>query len=52
MNMLEMITEMRGGVPESCDFCSSVFTEENYATPEEGGDWACIECVRKWEENT
>ena len=47
--ILEVIVELRGGVPERCDFCSKPFTEQNYATPEEAGDWACIECVRRWD---
>jgi hypothetical protein len=49
MNILEMIAELRGGIPERCDFCSKPFTEQNYPTPEEGGEWACIECVTRWD---
>jgi hypothetical protein len=49
MSILEVIVELRGGVPERCDFCSKPFTEQNYATPEEAGDWACIECVMRWD---
>ncbi len=48
MNMLEMIAEIRGGIPNKCDFCHEQFTEENYPTPEEAGDWACISCVKVW----
>ena len=44
-----MLVHMRGGIPECCDFCGEKFTEERYPTPEECGDWACIECVKKWE---
>ena len=47
--ILEVIVELRGGVPERCDFCSKPFTEQNYATPKEAGDWACIECVMRWD---
>lgn len=49
MNMLELIAELRGGIPECCDFCDKPFTEVNYPTPEEGDAWACIECVDRWE---
>ena len=48
MNMLQMIAELRGGIPECCDFCDQEFTEERYPTPEEAGMWACIECVERW----
>lgn len=44
------IVMLRGGVnPTHCDFCGKAFTEENYATPEEAGEWACIECVKRWD---
>ena len=49
MNMLEIIAQMRGGIPEHCDFCETPFTKENYPTPEECGEWACIECVKRWD---
>jgi hypothetical protein len=49
MNMLQLIANLRGGIPEQCDFCKQSFTEENYPTPEEGGEWACVECVTRWE---
>jgi len=49
MNILEMIAELRGGIPECCDFCSKPFTEQNYPTPEEAGEWACIDCVTRWD---
>ncbi len=50
MNMINLIAELRGGMPERCDFCKKQFTEQNYPTPEEAGEWACIECVKKWDE--
>ena len=49
MSLLQMVAELRGGIPERCDFCEEPFTEENYPTPEEGGLWACICCVRECE---
>lgn len=49
MNMLNLIAETRGGIPEKCDFCDAPFTKENYPTPEEGGEWACITCSNKWD---
>ena len=51
MSMIELIAELRGGIPEACDFCKKVFTKENYPTPEEAGEWACIGCVKQWEIN-
>ena len=45
-----MIAALRGCIPETCDFCQEPFTEVIYPTPEEGGAWACIECVRRWDE--
>jgi hypothetical protein len=50
MSVLDMIIELRGGIPDNCDFCGQLFTEKNYPTPEEGGEWACIECVKRWEQ--
>jgi hypothetical protein len=47
--IVETIIAMRGGIPEKCDFCGRAFTDANYATPEEAGDWACIECVTRWD---
>jgi hypothetical protein len=47
--MIDLIAELRGGIPERCDFCDKPFTEQNYATPEEAGEWACIECVKRWD---
>ncbi len=52
INVLQMIAELRGGIPEKCDFCGKPFTEKNYPTPEEAGNWACIECVRRWATQT
>jgi hypothetical protein len=49
LNMLEMIANLRGGIPDNCDFCGKPFTEENYPTPEECGEWACIGCVTRWD---
>lgn len=49
MNMIDVIADLRGGIPETCDFCGNIFTKENYATPEEAGDWACITCVKHWD---
>jgi formylmethanofuran dehydrogenase subunit E len=52
MNFIDVIAELRGGIPASCDFCSEPFTKENYATPEELGEWACIQCVNKWDDES
>jgi hypothetical protein len=50
MNFIDIIAELRGGIPDNCDFCSQPFTKENYATPEECSNWACIQCVNKWDD--
>jgi hypothetical protein len=48
--MLDFIAEIRGGIPEKCDFCGKMFTQACFPIPEEGGEWACSECWSKWEE--
>ena len=50
MNMLEMIAEMRGGIPDKCDFCEQPYTEERYPIPEEAQAWTCNECYARWEQ--
>ena len=49
MDMLKMIAELRGGIPESCDFCGKPYNEERHPIPEEAGDWTCSECWERWE---
>ncbi len=49
MNILEMIVEWRGGVPESCDFCGQPYNEKRQPVPEEGQEWACTECWDRWD---
>ena len=49
MNVLDMIVELRGGLPEKCDFCGQEFTEERYPIPEEAVMWTCKECWDRWE---
>ena len=49
MNALDMIVELRGGVPECCDFCGKPFNEHRHPIPEEAGEWTCTECWEKWE---
>ena len=46
----DLIAGLRGGVPERCDFCDQPFNEQRYPCPEEGGAWACSDCLRKWGE--
>ncbi len=48
-DVTEMLIALRGGIPEKCDFCLKPFTKERYPTPEEAGDWACSECLERWE---
>lgn len=50
MNMLDLIAELRGGMPEQCDFCGQPYTKERYPVPEEAQAWACSECWALWEQ--
>jgi hypothetical protein len=43
----EDIADFRGGIPTLCDFCHQPRTIEELE-PEEAGDWACHDCLRKW----
>jgi len=45
----DLIVELRGGLPEACDFCGQPYTDDRYPVPEEAGDWACSECVARWD---
>lgn len=45
----QMLVDLRGGLPEACDFCKTP-TEPADLHPEEGGLWACITCINRWEE--
>ncbi len=49
MNMLQMIADLRGGIPEKCDFCQQEYTDIRYPIPEEAGEWTCSECWARWE---
>jgi ribosomal protein L37AE/L43A len=48
MNMLDMLIELRGGLPEKCDFCDQPYNDTRHPEPEEAGAWACTECVERW----
>lgn len=48
-DVLRLIAELRGGVPDRCDFCARPYTDERYPVPEEAGQWACIDCVNRWD---
>lgn len=43
----ELITDLRGGEHEACDFCGEVDAGGEYV-PEEGGLWACMRCWNKF----
>ena len=47
-SFINFITQLRGGLPDECDFCSQPFTAERQPVPEEGGEWACTECEQRW----
>lgn len=42
-----LIADLRGGVPDSCSFCGKATKPEDLH-PEEAGEWACIECIKRW----
>jgi hypothetical protein len=44
----QLIADIRGGLPERCDFCGLAYTEGRYAIPEEAGEWACNHCYARW----
>jgi hypothetical protein len=44
----EIIIGLRGPPPIACDFCFKLTPPEDLH-PEEGGDWACVSCLRRWE---
>ena len=46
----ELIDCLRGGPPETCDFCLQPMKPED-AIPEEAGDWCCRLCWEHWEAN-
>ena len=43
-----LIVDLRGGVPEQCDFCRQPRPADELH-PEEAGMWACIHCIERWE---
>lgn len=48
-DVFDMIAALRGGVPDRCDFCGEAYTEDRRPTPDEGGEWACTDCWKKWD---
>ena len=48
MAMRDFIATIRGGIPSRCDFCEKE-RNETEMHPEEGGAWACIHCLERWE---
>lgn len=46
---LLLLIGIRGGLPETCDFCGQPYGEGRYPVLEEAGEWACSECLRRWE---
>jgi len=45
---LDFLIDLRGGMPEKCDFCGGPINGD--PIPEEAGDWACRQCFERWEE--
>lgn len=44
-----LIEAIRGGAPTQCDFCNRAIEDNDYM-PEEGGEWACGDCWRRFNE--
>lgn len=49
IDVRQMLIDLRGGLPEKCDFCSKE-TKPDDLHPEEAGAWACITCIERWGE--
>jgi len=47
-NNLDLLLSIRGGLPESCDFCKQPYKDGRYPVPEEAGAWACSDCEARW----
>jgi hypothetical protein len=47
----DLLVWLRGGLPGACDFCGQPYGDARYPVPEEAGEWACSECVTRWENN-
>jgi hypothetical protein len=43
-SMFEFLVDLRGGLPEKCDFCGQPYGAERFPIPEEAGEWSCSEC--------
>lgn len=44
----QLIVDLRGGIPEACDFCGEKTAPEELE-PEEAGEWLCRTCLARWE---
>jgi ribosomal protein L37AE/L43A len=44
----QLLIDMRGGIPGSCDFCEEPYTTARWPVPEEAGLWACSDCDARW----
>jgi ribosomal protein L37AE/L43A len=49
MNTFDLLVQLRGGLPDKCDFCGQEYSAKRYPIPEEAGEWACSECVARWD---
>lgn len=43
----DLIIGLRGGIPETCDFCGMKRAPEEMH-PEETGEWVCMDCLKRW----
>ena len=41
-----LIADLRGGVPEKCDFCQEERSADELH-PEEAGQWICNACIKR-----
>ena len=49
IDVRQFIVDLRGGIPERCDFCGKP-TPPEQMEPEEAGDWVCHTCMKHWNE--
>lgn len=43
-----LIADLRGGRPGKCSFCLQPIGPQDFALPEEGGEWACGDCAERF----
>ena len=44
IDVRQLIIDLRGGIPDKCDFCQKEKLPDQLH-PDEGGTWICIDCI-------